>query len=54
MIFGEHSWIIIENILIMRISVKLRIIFWMIMDNDELNGSDELEYDKILATDRDV
>ena len=31
---------IIVKILIMRISVKLRIIFWMIIDNDELNDSD--------------
>ena len=38
----------------MSIPVKLGIIFWMIMDSDELNNSDELEYDKILATDRNV
>ena len=36
------------KILIMSIPVKLGIIFWMIMDNDELNESDELEYDKKL------
>ena len=36
------------KILIRRISVKLGIIFLMIMDSDELNNSDELEYDKKL------
>ena len=54
MIFVDHRRMIIVKILIMRIPVKLGIIFWMIMDNDELNDSDELEYDKILAKDRDV